>query len=217
MVNSTPRIARTGRRYSLILLLLILVTASIFASEQARFTEPPLAIDSFAQDAVRRMANLKMGDSGSRIVSPLLQPYIVIDTHTNRLYLRTTDRLLLSFLCSTGTGAELTDSLSGQFWRFDTPRGHFAVTAMASDPVWRKPDWAFIEDGEPVPTDAAARLDTNSLGDYSLAFGDGYYIHGTIYERLIGVAVTHGCIRLAASDLAELYAQVEIGTEVVIF
>jgi lipoprotein-anchoring transpeptidase ErfK/SrfK len=217
-MNVTPHQVQSRRRWSQVLFAVSIVLLSLIASgPAARRLEPEVSGDSLARQAGRRLTEWRSGDPSLPLISTPDQLYIVIDTHTNRLYLRTLDSLLLSLFCSTGTGAELTDSLSGRSWRFDTPRGIFAITAMATDPVWRKPDWAFIEEGEPVPTDATERLDTESLGDYSLAFGDGYYIHGTLYERLIGVAVTHGCIRLASEDLAGLYAQVEIGTPVVIF
>ena len=39
------------------------------------------------------------------------------------------------------------------------------------------------------------------LGDYALALGDGYLIHGTIYKRFLGMPVTHGCVRLNDEDL----------------
>ncbi|HEX9749926.1 MAG TPA: L,D-transpeptidase [candidate division Zixibacteria bacterium] len=148
---------------------------------------------------------------------PSRKPYVVIDTHTNRIYLRTIDSVLFSALCSTGTGAELTDSTSGRSWRFDTPRGIFTVSSKLSDPLWRKPDWAFIEEGEPLPNDPEERFDPEAMGEYAIGFGDGYFIHGTIYERLIGVAVTHGCVRVGSDDLRQIYKRADIGTRVVIF
>jgi hypothetical protein len=199
----------------------ILVAASLAASGPAgRWVDPPAAPNSLAREAVRKLVTsigerddlLALNDGGTYEGA-----YIVIDTHTNRLYWRTAERVLLEMLCSTGTGAELGDPDGVRRWRFDTPRGIFAVSAMAPDPVWRRPDWVFIEEGAPIPDSVEARLDAEALGDYAIAFGDGYYIHGTIYDRLIGVAVTHGCVRLAADDLERLYGRVSIGTPVVIF
>ena len=91
-------------------------------------------------------------------------------------------------------------------WVFDTPRGSFEVLSRAENPVWRKPDWAFVEDGEPIPTNPADRLDYGSLGEYALYFGNGYMIHGTLYERLLGRAVSHGCIRVGRDDLRKVWA-----------
>jgi lipoprotein-anchoring transpeptidase ErfK/SrfK len=145
------------------------------------------------------------------------RPYIVIDTHANILTLRTEDRILLKATCSTGSGGELIDPGTGRRWVFDTPRGVFKVKSKLADPWWRKPDWAFIEENESIPQDPKERLDPEMLGDFALGFGDDYYIHGTIYERLLGVNVTHGCVRLGSEDLKKLYDQVSIGTPVYIF
>nr|MBN2277871.1 L,D-transpeptidase [candidate division Zixibacteria bacterium] len=144
-------------------------------------------------------------------------PYIVIDTHANRIQLRTVDTVLFDASCSTGSGGELVDSVSGRHWTFDTPRGVFKVNSKLEDPWWRKPDWAFIEDNEQIPTDEDERLDPRMMGEYAIGFGDGYFIHGTIYERLLGINVTHGCVRVGSDDLKKLYYRVGYGTHIYIF
>jgi len=53
--------------------------------------------------------------------------------------------------------------------------------------------------------------------DYAFHLGDGYMIHGTLYTRLLGRNVTHGCVRVGDADLEELYKTVSIGTKVIIF
>jgi L,D-transpeptidase ErfK/SrfK len=145
------------------------------------------------------------------------RPYIVIDTHANMIFLRTEDSILIKATCSTGSGGELIDSVTGRRWVFNTPRGVFKVTSKLTDPWWRKPDWAFIEENESIPTDPSQRLDPEMLGEYALGFGNDYYIHGTIYERLLGVSVTHGCVRVGSEELKKLYDRVTIGTPVYIF
>jgi L,D-transpeptidase ErfK/SrfK len=55
------------------------------------------------------------------------------------------------------------------------------------------------------------------LGDYALAIGDGYLIHGTIYKRFLGMPVTHGCVRLNDEDLEVIYNTLNIGSKVYIF
>jgi hypothetical protein len=145
------------------------------------------------------------------------RPYIVIDTHSNVISLRTEGSILFKATCSTGSGGELIDSITGRRWIFNTPRGVFKVTSKLVDPWWRKPDWAFIEENESIPDDPSERLDPEMLGEYALGFGDDYYIHGTIYERLLGVNVTHGCVRVGSDDLKKLYNAVSIGTLIYIF
>ncbi len=142
---------------------------------------------------------------------------IVVDTSRNKLSLLRGSKVLLEATCSTGSGLRLDDPVDGRKWLFETPRGEFHVVSKLVNPVWRKPDWAFIEEGARPPEDVAARLEPGVLGDYALAIGDGYFIHGTLYTRLLGRNVTHGCIRLGDSDLENLYRQTPVGTPVVIF
>jgi L,D-transpeptidase YbiS len=100
---------------------------------------------------------------------------------------------------------------------FATPTGRFEILSKTKNPVWKKPDWAFIEEGQPIPKDPSERFAYGELGEYALALGDGYLIHGTLYERLLGRSVTHGCIRLGRDDLRKLYASTRVGTAVYIF
>jgi len=145
------------------------------------------------------------------------KPYIVIDRNANRVRLRTEDSVLFEAVCSTGSGGELVDTLSGRRWLFMTPAGVFKVNSKLVDPWWRKPDWAFFEENEEIPTDPRERYDPEMLGEFAMGFGNGYFIHGTIYERLLGINVTHGCVRLGSNDLKYIYDRVSIGTPVYIF
>lgn len=146
------------------------------------------------------------------------QPYILVDTARNHLYIKRQDQIMLDALASTGSGTILDkpgDS-TGQ-WIFDTPRGEFTVQSRLTNPVWVKPDWAFIEEGLEVPKSQADRLEPGVLGEYALGFGKGYFIHGTLYTRLLGKNVTHGCIRLNDDDLKSVYRLAKVGTPIMIF
>lgn len=144
--------------------------------------------------------------------------YIVIDQTQNRLYLKRANETLLQATCSAGSGMVLRESGGKKReWVFDSPRGRFEVLTMLKNPVWRKPDWAFVEEGERIPTNPADRLDYGTLGEYALYFGDGFMIHGTLYERLLGRAVSHGCIRVGRDDLRKVWANARIGTQIFIY
>ena len=146
------------------------------------------------------------------------QPYILVDTARNHLYIKRQDQVMLDAMASTGSGTILDkpgDS-KGQ-WIFDTPRGEFSVQSRLTNPVWVKPDWAFIEEGLAVPKSQADRLEPGVLGEYALGFGKGYFIHGTLYTRLLGKNVTHGCIRLNDDDLKSVYRLAKVGTPIMIF
>jgi len=144
-------------------------------------------------------------------------PYIVIDTHSNHLSYRSADTIFYKFTCSTGSGSVLIDSLTKRKWTFNTPKGAFKVKSKIVGPWWRKPDWEYIQNNEPIPKDERERLDPNVLGDYALAMGDGYFIHGTLYKRLLGISVTHGCVRLGDNDLKIIYDKAAIGTPIYIY
>jgi L,D-transpeptidase ErfK/SrfK len=144
--------------------------------------------------------------------------YVVVDTARNMLRVKRRDDVVLEAIASTGSGTILDDpGKPGIRWVFDTPRGEFKIQSKLTNPVWVKPDWAFLEEGLGVPTDPAQRLEPGTLGDYALGFGKGYFIHGTLYRRLLGKNVTHGCIRLSDDDLRTVYRLTRIGTPVMIF
>ena len=146
------------------------------------------------------------------------QPYIVVDTARNRLYVKQQEKVVLDAIASTGSGVILDKPGEGNSqWVFDTPRGEFLVKTKLTNPTWIKPDWAFIEEGLAVPQNAAERAEQGVLGDYALGFGKGYFIHGTLYTRLLGKNVTHGCIRLNDSDLKGVYTLARVGTPIMIF
>ena len=142
--------------------------------------------------------------------------YIVVDTAENLLYLKDGPRTLLKATISAGSGSILKDPSGERRWVFETPRGEFTVQSKIVKPTWYKPDWAFIEEGKPIPKNVTGRIEAGMLGDYALGFGDGYFIHGTLYTRLLGKNITHGCIRVGDEDLKTLYHSVALGTKVFI-
>lgn len=144
-------------------------------------------------------------------------PAILIDTAANRIYLLRGSRVVFEDRCSTGSGLELTDTQGKRTWTFETPRGYYRVLSKVSNPVWYRPDWAFIEEGEPIPKDRASRAVADVLGDYAIAFGDGYFIHGTLYTRMLGSSVTHGCVRVDDDSLKKIYEAAQPGTPIWIY
>ena len=144
--------------------------------------------------------------------------HLRIDTAANRLWLYRGDEVLREAVCSTGSGVWLRDTVHGREWIFDTPLGERRVRSKVRDPVWTKPDWAFVEDGvEPPAAGDPARFDSVSLGDYALNLGDGYLIHGTLFQSLLGRSLTHGCVRLGDEDLEYVYRQLPAGAPVYLY
>ncbi|MBI5247384.1 MAG: L,D-transpeptidase [Elusimicrobia bacterium] len=144
--------------------------------------------------------------------------HLVIDAKANKLYVKKGAQLLWQADVSVGRGGVLKDAKSGRKWEFVTPRGEFRVIGKALNPQWRKPDWAYVEFGEPVPPpEDPSRMVSGELGAYVLNLGDGYLIHGTKREELLGRPASHGCVRVGAADLEKLYQTVPNGTKVYIF
>jgi L,D-transpeptidase YbiS len=144
--------------------------------------------------------------------------HIVVDAKANKIYLKKGLKLLWQADCSVGRGGILMDRKTGSRWEFVTPRGEFRVMGKAENPEWLKPDWAFVETHEPIPPpDDPGRRVLGELGAYVLNLGNGYLIHGTRNEELLGQPASHGCVRLAAADLKKLYEVVPLGTKVYIY
>ena len=145
------------------------------------------------------------------------QSYVVINTTDNRFYLYRNKKLIREGFCSSGSYTMLQSS-GNKKWVFKTPKGKYSIQGKTTNPVWKKPDWAFVEEGLPIPSkDDFSRYEYGVLGDYALAIGDGYMIHGTIYKRFLGMPVTHGCVRLNDEDLEVIYNTLNIGSKVYIF
>lgn len=145
------------------------------------------------------------------------EPYIVVDSALNRVYWRQDGSVLREMVASCGTGNILEDPTSGRKWVFETPRDERKIWLKKAAPVWMKPDWAFIEEGEVIPKDGSGRAEPGVMGKYAVAIGNGYYLHGTLYKRLLGRNVSHGCVRLGDDDIEFIFKSAKIGTRVILF
>jgi hypothetical protein len=216
------RAAARDRRVRLAAAGLILFLLALLGTGWDFATVAPGADAAATVTPVTREA-LRLAAESERLQAALRRrvprgPWIVIDQTHNRLRLMHGDDTVLEAPCSAGSGMILKEASGGRrVWVFDTPRGRFEVLSKAENPVWKKPDWAFVEEGEPIPKDPGERMEYGSLGEYALYFGNGYMIHGTLYERLLGRPVSHGCIRLGKEPLREVYRAAPLGTPVYIY
>jgi L,D-transpeptidase ErfK/SrfK len=108
-------------------------------------------------------------------------------------------------------------SIGKMDWR--TPLGVTKVIQKQKNPTWFPPESVrkeHAEAGDPLPPKVGPGPD-NPLGAYAmrLAAGDGtYLIHGTNNPIAVGLAVTHGCIRMYPDDVAALFPLIPVGTPV---
>jgi L,D-transpeptidase YbiS len=198
--------------------VLVVVGVSYFSGLKLAVAWPPKngAATVSAKDLSRIQKNAQLLQR--KIAA--LQPrgfYIVVDTGENKLYVKKGTQVVRQAVVSCGSGDILEDPSGKRKWVFDTPRGEFYVKSKITNPYWVKPDWAFIEEGEPIPKNQQDRVEAGSLGDYALGFGDGFFIHGTLYTRLLGRNVTHGCVRVGDDDLKEIFKIVPLGAKIYIY
>jgi lipoprotein-anchoring transpeptidase ErfK/SrfK len=118
---------------------------------------------------------------------------ILVDKSQNTLMLKSGEEVFKSYIVSTGANNS-------------TPVGNFKIVNKLQDPTWFKA-------GAVVPAGSGE----NILGSRWLGFDlPGYGIHGTTEPQSLGKQVTQGCVRMANSEVEELYIIVPVGTEVTI-
>ncbi len=144
--------------------------------------------------------------------------YLIVNSSENQIIVMKNTAVVHKGTCSTGSNVMLKAALDDRQWFFATPRGMFRVHGKIKNPSWRMPDWAFIEEGLPVPAaNSPERIQYGVLGDYALSFGNGYFVHGTLYKRTLGMPVTHGCIRLDDDDLVVVYKNLQVGSKIFVY
>jgi L,D-transpeptidase YbiS len=199
----------------------VAVAGTGYAFKDLAGTQPPAPVAPSPGTPEKQMTQLrneqkKLQTALTKKIPP--GTYVVIDQTHNRVYLKKGEEITLEAVCSAGSGLVLRESAAGgRKWVFDTPRGAFKVIQRRENPVWKKPDWAFVEEGKPIPKRDSDRFEYGMLGEYALSFGDGYMMHGTLYERLLGRSVTHGCIRIGRDDLRVVWRECPLGTRIFIY
>ncbi len=118
---------------------------------------------------------------------------ILVDKSQNILLLKVNEDVIKTYVVSTGANN-------------CTPVGTFKIVNKLTHPTWFKA-------GAVVPPGSSE----NVLGSRWMGFDlAGYGIHGTTEPQSLGKQVTQGCVRLANSDVEELYTLIPAGTEVTI-
>lgn len=100
-----------------------------------------------------------------------------------------------------------------------TPLGKTTVVNKRERPSWVPPESVrreHIANGEPPLPAVVPPGPDNPLGNYAMRLGlaGAYLIHGTNNPIAVGMAVTHGCIRMYPEDIEELFPMVAVGTPV---
>lgn len=84
-----------------------------------------------------------------------------------------------------------------------TPAGTFTIVNRVTNP-------AYYHEGKVIPPGK-----TNPVGARWMGLSKKHYaIHGTDEPRSIGKAASHGCVRMNARDVADLFRRVRVGDTV---
>lgn len=153
-----------------------------------------------AAEPIVTNARSPKGESAARVVrSP--------QATQSRLLVDLSDRTVTLFRRGKAI-AEYPIAVGQEGW--ETPTGTFTVEDKHPDPEWEHPIT-----GEVVPAGVENPLGSRWIGFWT----DGVNqigFHGTNQAELIGLAVSHGCIRMTNDDIEQMYEQVEVGTIVVV-
>jgi len=102
---------------------------------------------------------------------------------------------------------------------WSTPLGKTEVAQKHVSPPWTVPASIRREraaEGDPLPAVVPPGPD-NPLGSHALRLGwSSILIHGTNKPAGIGMRVSHGCIQLYPEDIVTLFADVPVGTPVMV-
>jgi L,D-transpeptidase ErfK/SrfK len=103
---------------------------------------------------------------------------------------------------------------------WQTPMGLTHVVSKEKNPTWNPPASVRAEhlaNNDPLPAGVIKSGPDNPLGLFAMRLaihpGD-YLIHGTNNPLAVGMAVTHGCIRMYPEDVAAIFPTVPVGTKV---
>jgi len=102
---------------------------------------------------------------------------------------------------------------------WNTPLGETRIVEKRKNPTWSPPESVrkeHEERGDPLPKVVKAGPD-NPLGAYAMRLGitpGAYLIHGTNNPIAVGMAITHGCIRMYPEDIEALFPLVPVNTPV---
>lgn len=149
---------------------------------------------------------------GRRILPDVPQEGIVINLPEHRLYYfpkvkKGQKRIVITYPVSIGK----------MDWK--TPLGVTKIVNKQKNPSWYPPESVrkeHLANGEKLPAVVGPGPD-NPLGAYAMRLNitpGAYLIHGTNNPLAVGMAVTHGCMRMYPEDIEALFPQVPVGTPV---
>jgi lipoprotein-anchoring transpeptidase ErfK/SrfK len=188
----------------------------ILQDQVNRTHQPPAQVDPRAQQQIyddpygHRMQdegqiNGVMGEAshiGAMVRNKNGKPFIVVDKRSFQFYLYSSaGRLLRIGPVAIGKGRT-------SHGAFETPVGVFPISRKVPVDDWIRPNWYFLEEGEPIPTRDEDRR-VPGFFRYKLVFDGARYIH---YAEATGGRLTHGCLGLDWQDAEAVFHTLQVGS-----
>jgi len=149
---------------------------------------------------------------GQRLIPPDIREGIVVNLPEHRLYYFPKPK-------KGETPQVITFPVSIGKMDWNTPLGKTRIVDKRKNPTWTPPESVrkeHEERGDPLPPVVKSGPD-NPLGLYAMRLGitpGAYLIHGTNNPIAVGMAITHGCIRMYPEDIEALFPMVPVNTPV---
>ena len=139
--------------------------------------------------------------------------HIYISIGEQKLRLFEGDRLVAEYVVSSAA-----NGIGFEEGSYCTPTGRFEVSEKIGDgealgTIFKSRKPMGVWDGTPSDDDMILSriLRLNGLDAQNANSMERYiYVHGTNHEALLGEPTSHGCIRMANADIAEIFDRIEL-------
>lgn len=152
----------------------------------------------------------KLVYNNRKIVPRQIKDGIIINIPDRTLYYFQRGNLVTSLPVALGSATK------NEKYVWQTPVGKFKITAKVKDPTWTVPtsiQTEMEEQGKEVVTSIPPGPE-NPLGKYALKTSiPGIMIHSTTKPASIYSFSSHGCIRLAPSQMETFFPQIKVNTK----
>ncbi|MDQ7783186.1 MAG: L,D-transpeptidase [Desulfomonilaceae bacterium] len=209
--NSTANLQYDERDAERILREQVERTQTQYSAEEERRRSHPQLYDDYSLPSTNSQGHVGRVMAEAQRISQTLakkngKAFVVIDKRNFQFYLYNRDGKLLRIgPVAIGKGRTSVGA-------FETPVGIFPIRSKVPVDDWIRPDWYFIEEGEPIPQRWEDRR-VPGFFRYKLVFDGTRYIH---YAEATGGRLTHGCLGLDWQDAEAVFHTLDVGSYCII-
>jgi lipoprotein-anchoring transpeptidase ErfK/SrfK len=181
--------------------------AEHYPSPQAEAPNPQSMYDNYYPNRIHDEGQVRVVMDKARRIASIIKKrngkaFIVIDKTNFQFYLYDRNgRLLRIGPVAIGKGKTRVGS-------FETRVGIYPIKRKEPVADWTRPDWYFIEEGEPIPKRHQDRV-VPGFFRFKLVFDGMRYIH---YAEATGGRLTHGCLGLDWPDAEAVFHTLRVGS-----